>query len=249
METKTKKIIVAGAFAILAILLAAGFYLKNKTDNSKQPRPEKQEAVQLQELTSENEMKFQEQASEIIKTKDFSRCQEIPNEMYRKVCTNNIALNLAQETGDFSYCDKLDGELLSVSDCKKNVITKSSVEKNKVEICNDLSDENEKKVCFDNFYQIKSLSEKNIGLCDMITEIDKRNSCKNMYVYSLEFMGNTKNFECQKFATAEAKKDCEDYGKPTQLNPENTQTDLMLVECSKFGSDVFVSECLNKFNK
>lgn len=249
METKTKNIVIAGSFVILAILLASGLYLKNKAEKDRKMQPPEKEAVQDIELTSENEPIFQKQASEIIKTKDLSKCEEIPNEMFRKVCTNNIALNLAQDTGDVSYCKKLDNELISISDCEKKTAMESSLQKGSVESCNFLPDENDKAICLNNFYQTKSISEKNISLCDGIKEIETRNLCKDQYTYKLEFIENPKSFECEKFYTAEAKRDCVNYEDRIRIDLENDQVDPMMSVCSRFESRVFAYACLSIFNR
>ena len=85
----------------------------------------------------DEKIRLQEQVAEIIKTKDFSLCDEMKDKVYFTVCNNNIALNLAQERSDLSYCQKIDNTLVLIEECERQVIFKKSLLKENIEVCDE----------------------------------------------------------------------------------------------------------------
>lgn len=166
-------------------------------------------------LTPEKEIEFQKQAGEIIKTKDFSSCNAIKNEMYQSVCVNNIALNLAQETKDISYCLKLDNKLVPIAECERQIVSQLSLEKEDKAICQTATDETVAKGC-EEFYLFGLANKKqDPDICDQDPDKTKADQCWNAYhvqktlsPQGLSGAGTAPSLGCSILRGADAKADC-----------------------------------------
>jgi hypothetical protein len=56
------------------------------------------------------------------------------------ICRNNIAYELARSRRDLSACDRLDGKLITVEGCKREVILLKLRDKKDVTVCRELTD-------------------------------------------------------------------------------------------------------------
>ncbi len=205
------------------------------------PEPESQPNIQItplsksKKLTPEEEIELQKKAAEIIKTNDFNRCQEIENQIYRTVCINNIALNLAEEKQDISYCQKLDDKLISIASCERQVLLKKSQDKEDINICNETENSKIQKECEGSFWPSLAIKKKEINLCDNISTEQEKNSCYDNYLFQQEFMKSESNFDCQKFYSQQVKLDCPIY-KENILNKKP-------IACDALKSDLFFNYC------
>ena len=112
------------------------------------------------------ELKLQEQTAEIIKTNNYNECDKIEDAMYKKVCINNIALKLAEETLDISHCQKLDNELVPRDDCERNVIASKSIKNDDISACLETKNQELQAQCQDNYYIQFSQKKDDIGICE-----------------------------------------------------------------------------------
>ena len=193
------------------------------------------------ESISENlpEQEIQEKVGEIIASKDFSGCEAVQSELYKKVCINNIALDLSQENMDVSYCQKIDNELVSRDDCERQVVFSKSVERESIDICDEAQNEEVKNQCKDAYYIALSLKKNDRDICGRVTDEDKKTQCLDEYVFRKEFLGNEQIFDCTRFHSQYVKNDCAMY---RVENNENTDA------CREYSSSIFFRFCMiNKY--
>lgn len=217
-------------FIIFLILIGAVgllFY------NFSKPIPKKEVAINT-ESSAEGELKLQEQAAEIIKSKDFFKCNEISNPTYRVVCINNIALNLAQETGDLSHCEKIDNKLIPQEDCERQIIFTKSVEKEDIRVCGETKNEALKKECEAGLWQSLAFKKEDSKLCENISTEYDQNYCYDNLVFNKEFLNNASGFDCGLFRDEKVQNDCNKYKKDT-IGKEG---------CVNLTSSLFLSHCL-----
>jgi hypothetical protein len=189
-------------------------------------------------LTPEQETKIQAEVSAIIKTNDFDKCKQIKNEIYRTACVNNIALNLAQEKQDISYCQKIDDKLMSIASCERRVLFKKSLDQERISVCNETANEEIREECKGRFWKLLAVKKEDIVLCQNTLQDDDRIICLDNYVFEKEFIGNENSFDCKKFNSEQSKSDCQAY-KTKALSDE-------LNDCYLFESDLFINYCFLK---
>lgn len=159
------------------------------------------------------ELELQQQVADIVATKDFSQCGNVSDAMYKVVCVNNIALNLAQETQDLSYCQKIDNALVPISDCERQIIFTKSVTKGDVAVCSETNDAVIREECIAGFWQTKAFNEGNTKLCENIGNEFNKNYCYDNYLFNTTFLKNVSGFDCRSFKDAQTQKDCKTYKK------------------------------------
>jgi len=234
MNTKTVLIIFLVILALVGIssfLFLSGFF--EKTSEIEKPPVvigDKKEEVTL------SEQELQKKVSDAVKTSDFSSCESITDEFYNIVCINNIALNLAKETGEISHCQKIDGKLMSVTDCEGEVI--SLLSRSSSDACSELEGD-AKKQCTNNFYSQDALKNGNIEACDNISGKEQIDSCRNNYFVNKEFFGNEQNFSCDLFEGEDIVSDCE-YIKQ-EISQGETLNDL---SCVNLKTSIFLHYCI-----
>jgi len=240
--SKTK--LVYWSMALILILLAIFFYY---FISKKQPIDQPISVEQLQQILetapaaepeANAELQLQEQAGAIIKTKDFNRCDEIKDEMYHTVCINNIALNLAQETQDISYCQKIDNKLVPIRDCESQVIFKKSLDKESIAICDETKDQELQKQCRNSFWPSLALKKQDNKLCDNIQTEPEKTFCYDNYVLQKEFTQDAANFKCTEFSDKQVRLDCTSY----QANSKQ----LTMEMCNQFKSGLFLNFCFSQ---
>lgn len=199
-----KNIIVS--IIIAGIVLGFGTYLYSPEVFSKFFNATKKPEVKT-------ELQLQQQVADIVATKDFSQCSKVSDALYKVVCVNNIALNLAQETQDLSYCQKIDNNLVPISDCERQIIFTKSVTKGDVSVCGETNDATIKEECITGFWQERAFKEGNITLCENIIGEFHKNYCYDNYLFNKNYLGNMSGFDCRLFKDAQTKEDCLNYKK------------------------------------
>ncbi|MEA3344190.1 MAG: hypothetical protein U9Q16_00700 [Patescibacteria group bacterium] len=189
-------------------------------------------------LTVEQEIELQEQVVGIIKTNDFNGCDQIEDEIYRTACVNNIAMNLAQEKQDISYCEKIDNKLMSIASCERRVLFKKSLAEEHISICNETENNEIQQQCKDRFWPLLAVKKGDIDLCQNVFIDDYKVLCVNYYIFEQEFLKNEKNFDCKKFNLEQFVSDCRIYKEQVSSNELN--------DCYIFESDSFVNYCILK---
>lgn len=152
LKVKFKRFNKKNIFFIFSVLIVLLFFLVFSYFYSQKSRPSVSEMSKEEKIA--RELKLQEQVGGLIKTKDFQKCDEVKDEMYKTVCINNIALNLAQEKKDISYCKKLDDKLIKIDGCEMGIISGKAVEKKDPEICKELGSEELRTVCVNRFNRL-----------------------------------------------------------------------------------------------
>lgn len=159
------------------------------------------------------ELELQQQVADIVATKDFSQCSKVSDLIYKVVCVNNIALNLAQETQDLSYCQKIDNNLVPISDCERQIIFTKSVTKGDVKVCEETNDAMIKEECITGYWQTKAYKEGNTALCENIGNEFGKNFCYDNYLFNTTFLKNISGYDCRSFKDTQTQEDCKTYKK------------------------------------
>jgi hypothetical protein len=159
-------------------------------------------------LSVADEKILQEKVAVIIKGGDLNTCDEIENDMYRNVCRNNILLNKIQETKDIKLCRELDGKLVSVESCERNIIMKESLEKGDISVCSQASSVNVRKMCQQNVWIAQAVKNNDIGYCQNLKLDEEKMSCEDIFYFGSIFQSGAENFDCQKFHQEDMRSDC-----------------------------------------
>ncbi len=207
-----------GDVIIVAIIVFVGLFLISFIQLSMQSKSQdsfieiveinNQVVIPVEDNVELGEIELQQQVAVLIKSKDFSSCSQVDDNLYKKVCVNNIALNLAYEKLDITYCQKLDDELVSIDDCVSTVAFQGAIENNDITFCKDIIDDELQKDCEVSFYQQMSIIDENVALCDNLEE-DLRVNCVNSYYLQTEFAVDLDNFACSKLIGDDLQSDCE----------------------------------------
>lgn len=233
MQNKKIKIIIGAIAALFVIAFAVIFVYSNKRDQKESGDQGKNIAVSVPALNPEDEAALQGQMSEIIKSKDFNRCNELGS-TYRSVCVNNIALNFAQETQDISYCQKMDNTLVTISDCERQIIFAKAVKKGDAAVCYETRDAGLQKQCRENFELLFAIKKNDGGLCGKIADPESREYC-----YTKILVNNNptsvKNFDCSQFSQEKNRLDCKSY--------LESGIGKALEDCKRFKTELFAKAC------
>lgn len=232
-------VLIVGIITLLTVILAFIFgkpffytnkFSANNTTNSQNEGVEK--------LSVNDEKALQNQLAQIVKTDDLSRCQEINNQLYRTVCINNISVQLATDKKDLSYCQKMDGNLMTKDSCERRVIFDKSQEAGDINVCDETQRDNLKNDCRKVFWPSLTIKKGDISFCDNISSDEEKTNCKNDYIYQKEFLSKTASFGCSKFLGDDVKADCAIYKKNLNSNS--------LDFCKNLKSGLFLNACLNR---
>ncbi len=224
-----KMLLVAVALGGSVVILA--FFIKKNTPQSSIPA---RENISMPRETKKTGVELQRQTDEIIKTGDFKRCDKIKDETYKNVCVNNIALALAKETKDISYCQKVDNVLVPRDMCEQEVIFGKSLEKEDVNVCQETAGRELKESCEQSFYLRLALKKNDSGVCDGAgtLQIDE---CHNKYAVKTQFTSSRESFNCQSIRGIEARADCEKIKRAKRIDE---------VACSQLKTNLFSSYCV-----
>lgn len=187
-------ILVCVAFVVVASL----FYVYSSPQNNS-----------LGKLSIEDEIALQESVAGIVKTKNIETCLGVKDEMYRAVCRNNVALRLAEETLNVSYCEYLDDILVSKASCQQGVVFKKSIKEEDVNVCGLLPDPKLQQVCRNEFWINPSvLTGKDVSFCEVAQAGSEQLLCKDAHVFYSQFVYAPIGFDCRKFLDDGAQKSC-----------------------------------------
>ncbi len=173
-------------------------------------------------------------AGDAIKTNDFKQCDKIKDNKYKTVCINNIALNKANETGDVSYCDKVDGKLITKAYCQENAASQNSQVKEDVSQCDKIEDQQKKTFCKNSFYFTLALKKNDPAQCDQAPDQQTKNDCKDIFLLTTQYQKDPQAFDCQKLSTDDAKNDCQKLKTRKDKNPDF---------CKELKSPVILDAC------
>jgi len=197
-----------------------------------------------QEASVGKDQTVEQRVADIIKTGNFGLCQEIKDQTFRTVCTNNIALNLAKEKKDVSYCQKLDNHLVPIADCEQEVIHDKALEEENISICGQASDESVRNLCRENFYLELSLIKNDINICNQIQKEDQSEYCYNSYLVNKKFRSNIKGFDCLQLEGNDVRAECKKM--QDLIGTTNTMQKFPDNElCFQFKTSLFNDYCLS----
>lgn len=145
-----------------------------------------------------------DKVGDAIATKDLASCDAFKGVPatdgadYYVICRNNIALTLAQEKHDPSYCDDLDGTLMSVSDCKRNV-TVNSATGGDLSACSAIASSTMQTACVTTYWAGQATRAKDPTLCSHITDSNLAAAC-GQQVLVAELVQNPAAFSCDQLS-------------------------------------------------
>lgn len=186
---------------------------------------------------------YQKQLSEIVKDKSFEKCDEIKDDFYKKVCVNNVAVELAKENLDLSYCAKVDGQLISENYCQEQVLLLKFEKEETGEFCKELQDASKQEDCLINFYNQLALKKDNADICQNIADTRQAELCHDNYIVSKIFTQNQGKIDCSLLKNSDAKLDCENI-KPDILSGDPTLPPKMNEKCLLLKTRIFTPYCL-----
>ncbi len=187
---------------VLAVFTVMGMAILSNLNETKSPLSAP--TTETAELTSEAELALQEQIAPLIAAGDMAACDQVQNDMYRKVCINNIALNKAEETNDITYCQYLDNELVPREMCEQQVIFSAALETEDIAACAQTTNTELLQECESAAINALALKKDDPTLCNNAVDPTE---CKDIY-YVQQFMKDPKTIECSAFSTPDAQADC-----------------------------------------
>ncbi|MBP9752140.1 MAG: hypothetical protein KBD19_04825 [Candidatus Moranbacteria bacterium] len=197
-EQLLKYALVALGATLVVVMLAALFSFDIGSG------PKKESAKQETTPSPETELKLQEEIAPLIKAGDMKACDSVSNDMYKKVCINNIALNKAEETKDIAYCRHIDNELIPRADCERQVVTTLSLEKEDQTLCDQATDETVKTQCKESYHLALALNKSDSTIC---TQASNPVTCTDNF-FLQQFTQDPSKVSCDVFSTTEAQSDC-----------------------------------------
>ncbi|HAT68853.1 MAG TPA: hypothetical protein DCS20_04560 [Candidatus Yonathbacteria bacterium] len=195
-------------------------------------------------LDPQEELMLQEQIAPLIKAGDMKACDQVQNDMYKKVCINNIALQKAEETKDISFCQYLDNELISRESCERQVISQKSIEREDRSICRETQNETLQKECEGSYFFGLAQKKQDPKLCDQDTDTTQANQCWNVY-HTQSMMNPTSDgkpqpLNCALLRGDDAKADCATIAPAIKRG----DTQKLAEACQAKKSDVFNMVCM-----
>lgn len=227
--------IVAG---VLLLAIAAGGTL---LVINKQAPAEVVVTEESQVLSEADELKLQEEVGILIESGDIQACEQIADEMYKSVCINNIALEKAEETKDISWCQLLDGELVSVSSCETPYVTDAAIAATDVSICATASATESKSDCTLAYAYSVSLSTSAPNVCDEVLTGEQADGCWNSYY--VESGLSADSFACPLLRGEDAQADCQVFTS-AMLSPETS----LQTTCQSLTSSLFMTACFERLD-
>ena len=224
-KKKNEKILII--FAVV-IMLAAGFYYLWQSGFFEDFFGKKF----VSQKDEEQWRRGQElQVASLIKTGDIAKCADVDYESadgieYSKVCQNNIALKKAQETLDIFWCKKLDGKLIGVENCERQILFSKLDKEKDISVCAIAPSSNLKTECENAYWIQKAVADTNISLCANLLTSDVNNMkehCETNY-YLEQLIKNPASADCAKFTSDNMKKDCELFQSSAVAKANDPQT-------------------------
>lgn len=230
-----KKPIIIGILVAVFVLLLVVIVVTNQKKNI----PTR---ILSQEEKVSQELGFQTQVAGIIKTKDLTKCGAVNDATYSAVCINNIALNLAQEQNNISYCSHLDDKLVSRAQCEQQVVFQKSIKEENIAVCKESTFSDIVKKCEESFYTSLALKKNDVTVCSQNPDESKRALCHDQVMVSESNVSmDFSKLSCDKLQTPFAKDDCASFKKiaSPQAKPE-----AIVSFCSNQKTTLFQFVCL-----
>lgn len=152
----------------------------------------------------------------IIDTRNLELCGKargvrIEGYDYGVICTNNVALALAKEKQDPSYCTMLDNKLVSVLKCEFDVAFSKALAGQDADVCTTLSQEGVL-ACTSAYWNTRARDENNVSLCANIPTAASQKECEESY--RLSRLGVEPDFvSCGDLSTANLRAGCDELKK------------------------------------
>lgn len=188
-----KKFVIAGIAIIVFLAIGAYFFFPNLFFDASV------------EITVEEELQLQNQVVNIVSALDFSGCDSVENELYRTVCVNNIALQLAEKNLDVSYCQKIDDTLILISDCERKVVFKKSIDTENIAVCGEAQNQSVQETCKNSFYSNLAKKKDDVSICNQIQDKLGADACYNSYII---YTVGTEDLDCLLLKGEEAQLEC-----------------------------------------
>lgn len=237
MQNNPRSVIIVTFAAILAIVVVIVGIISVLNNPTSTPAVEEVDPVA-------REIKLQEQIAPLIKSGDMKACDQVLDEMYRKVCVNNIAIQKAEETNDISYCQYLDGELVSKEVCERQVVMTTAIAKEDVSACTLTTNELLQQECEDSYFYNLAQAKSDPSVCDQMEDEDKANQCWNIYHLNPSQLNlTTESFDCQVLRGEAEQTDCQNIIPIISTNPSG-----LAEACQNQQSQLFQSLCM-RFSK
>lgn len=228
-----EKSIFIGALAVIVTLFLVILAVTQKGERRQQSMSQEERVAQ--------ELRLQAQVADIIKTKDITKCNAVNDALYATVCANNIALNLAQEQNNISYCANLDDKLVSRSQCEQQVVFSKSLQEENIAICKEAVNPDTVKRCEESFYTSLALKKSDSAVCFQISEKSKQDMCHNQIVLSKSnYLTNPETLVCGDLRSLGAQEDCALFKKAAS---SQVGQEALLSFCQKQKTNLFQNIC------
>lgn len=230
--TSKKNKIFVGVLVFVTILILVSVVTKQKKE------------VPMPTDRVSQELMFQTQVAEIVKSKDLGKCSDVQDPLYVTVCTNNIALTLAQEQNDIAYCARLDDKLVSRAQCEQQVVSQKSVQKEDVSVCKESSFAEVVKRCEESFYTALSVMKGDVTVCLQAGDKAKQDMCHDQVIVSgskNNGMVDPSKLTCGNLYTPDAQVDCKLFKDLTLAQPS---PEAVVSFCGKQKTNFFQEVCV-----
>ena len=211
-------------------------YFKTSTPTPVEVPQTNVEKNTVEYLTPEREQTIQKQVASLVQEGDISACEKVENDLYRKICINNIALNKANETRDISHCQYIDGDLIHNNLCEQGVLLTKSIDEQDISVCAETKNLELKEQCESAYHISLALKKNDPTICNQNSDQLEADSCWNSYhaqIFSSE------GADCSVFRGDEAQTDCA----VLTMSQENINFETMQAACSKLKTSLFTQLC------
>src|SRR3989338_2736467 len=200
MDSRVK---IALALLVIGIVAAAGVYTATIWKPGASEELSSVERVQM----------LEGRVADLIKTNDPIECEKakdinIGSVSYQTVCEGNIYMNLAEQKGDVSYCDKLDNELFPIDLCKSNIITQKVHGATSPIIFDSAGSQELKDSCLFQYWSKAAVDGNDASVCAKVPIPRGVGVCKDS-VY-IEQISEGKKVDCSNFSK-DGEQDCKSY--------------------------------------
>lgn len=193
--------------SIVVLIVISFIAYKQSVNKVAQPIAEQNSVLDVA-----TELKLQEQVAPLITAGDMDACNQVQDDMYKKVCINNIALKKANDTKDISYCQYLDDKLITRESCERQITLQKSVEREDMSICSETKNETLQKQCENAYYFGLAQKKQNPSICDKDADSVRANQCWNIYHAQKLMMpsdnSTRQSVDCSLLRGKDEQKDC-----------------------------------------
>ncbi|VAW11539.1 hypothetical protein MNBD_BACTEROID05-650 [hydrothermal vent metagenome] len=197
---------------------------------------------QTQPISVEKEIILQKQAGDIINTGDIKACDQIDNDMYKSVCRNNIALELAQKNLDIKGCENIENETTKGS-CLLDVSLKSAIQNKSALVCESIKDEKSRAQCVELYYVNTAVNKSGEDTCANIADVNGKTLCQDTNILYDGFSLDSSKFNCEQFKSENSINDCKAFQEIVKTQPGPMDT-----FCAYFKTNLFKRFCTQQPN-